>query len=641
MNVASRQALNLLSKKGVTRAVLARELSFEEIKAIRENTNIGLEVFVHGALCISVSGLCLFSSYLGGKSANRGACTQACRRCRNAEGESGYYFSPHDLQLLEKLPALMDIGVDSFKIEGRMKSAEYVGTVVRAYRLVMDGGAAAIPEAKLILENDFARKKTVFHFDDSALDKTYADGIDDSTAIETDAGNVDDARVTVDNEYIDPQSSGGTGILLGTIKQTRLQDGSACALVGGVMSSGALPEIGDTVRLHKANDSGRVSHKLSFVKGAGAEQVRAGAEGAASAEQKNAAQNSGGFWCDVPDGYGTGDTVYLVQRKAALRYPKLFPRDLGQYKRKPLFDSAPPVKAAAVNNKALSTPPDKLRHTTQPFPAGIYLALANAQDMYIAQAENVAAVILDYSAKNAAFLLKNRSTLPVKNGRLVINLKPDYFERETADTESAIKKLQDAGFHHYIVNNLGQAACFQKDASSGLIAGPYLYMFNAYSLAFVRGMGFEYFISPLENSKQNLEKTVADSFARSESPAISSLKKLRENIFITIYAEPALFRIADDLYRKYSFGDFSDSTGENFRLCSAIFGGGAIVTPERPFYIADKLQFLQKAGYGRFIVDLSTAKINKKFLKGLFKMINNGAIMDGASRFNWKDGFYC
>ena len=131
MNASSAAAVNLLSKEGIKRVVLARELHGEEIRSIRQNTASELEVFVHGALCVSESGLCLFSSYLGGKSANRGMCTQACRRYYEAEyagniKKHGYYFSPHDLQLIDRIPDLVTAGVDSFKIEGRMKSTEYV-----------------------------------------------------------------------------------------------------------------------------------------------------------------------------------------------------------------------------------------------------------------------------------------------------------------------------------------------------------------------------------------------------------------------------------------------------------------------------------------------------------------------------------
>ena len=108
MNVESAAAVNLLGKEGFKRVVLARELGLEEIKDIKAKTGVELEVFVHGALCVSESGLCLFSSFLGGKSANRGMCAQACRRLYTTESGGanfqGYYFSPCDLQLIDKIP---------------------------------------------------------------------------------------------------------------------------------------------------------------------------------------------------------------------------------------------------------------------------------------------------------------------------------------------------------------------------------------------------------------------------------------------------------------------------------------------------------------------------------------------------------
>ncbi|MCL2127719.1 MAG: U32 family peptidase, partial [Treponema sp.] len=155
MNVSSGRGVNALSRCGVSRVVLGRELGLEELRSVRAETNMELEVFAHGALCVSVSGLCLFSGYLGGKSANRGMCTQACRRLyhRGAASDSvqhpapedGYYFSPADLQLLEFLPSLAGAGINALKIEGRMKSADYVGAVVSAYRLVLDAIQDASP----------------------------------------------------------------------------------------------------------------------------------------------------------------------------------------------------------------------------------------------------------------------------------------------------------------------------------------------------------------------------------------------------------------------------------------------------------------------------------------------------------------
>ncbi|MDH3359249.1 MAG: U32 family peptidase, partial [Desulfobulbaceae bacterium] len=136
-----------LEQMGFTRAVLARELSVAEIGVIRQQTSIELEHFIHGALCFGISGQCLFSSFLNGTSGNRGRCVQPCRRLYQHQGKAGYYFSTNDFCAIEFLPQLIEAGVMSLKIEGRMKSAEYVGRVVAAYRLMLDAPSSRRKEA--------------------------------------------------------------------------------------------------------------------------------------------------------------------------------------------------------------------------------------------------------------------------------------------------------------------------------------------------------------------------------------------------------------------------------------------------------------------------------------------------------------
>lgn len=132
-----------IEKLGYSRCVLARELSIEEIKNICKNTNIEIEVFIHGALCICYSGQCLMSSLIGGRSGNRGKCAGTCRLPYSLlkdgeEQERGYLLSSKDVCTLDILPELIEAGVKSFKIEGRMKSKEYVGIVTSIYRKYID-----------------------------------------------------------------------------------------------------------------------------------------------------------------------------------------------------------------------------------------------------------------------------------------------------------------------------------------------------------------------------------------------------------------------------------------------------------------------------------------------------------------------
>ena len=144
MTLVSADGAKALSEYPVTRLVPARELSLEEIKQIRKNTTLEIEAFVHGALCYCYSGQCLFSSMIGGRSGNRGRCAQPCRMSYSViedgrkKAENLYVLSPKDMCTLEQIPELIEAGIDSFKIEGRMKRPEYSAGVTSAYRLMTD-----------------------------------------------------------------------------------------------------------------------------------------------------------------------------------------------------------------------------------------------------------------------------------------------------------------------------------------------------------------------------------------------------------------------------------------------------------------------------------------------------------------------
>ena len=167
-NTTNRYAVKFWQEQGVSRVILARELSLSEIKEIHEFVpEIELEAFVHGAMCISYSGRCLLSDYLDGRSSNRGACVQPCRwryeiRALNPtngqadwlpieQDEKGtYIFNSKDLNMLTRLQEMEGAGISSFKIEGRMKSPYYLATVINAYRRFMDGGDMSVSESELL-----------------------------------------------------------------------------------------------------------------------------------------------------------------------------------------------------------------------------------------------------------------------------------------------------------------------------------------------------------------------------------------------------------------------------------------------------------------------------------------------------------
>jgi putative protease len=607
MNIASARGANALSRHGVSRVVLSRELSLEELRGVKSETNLELEVFVHGALCISVSGLCLFSSFLGGKSANRGMCTQACRRLyRQTNGQSGYYFSPNDLQLLERVPDLASAGITALKIEGRMKSASYVGAVVSAYRVVLDaleeGGEdtvrRGIEVGREILRNDFARPKTKYFFNGDS-----------------------------DIDWLNPDQDGGTGISLGTILKVKGAGEERRALV--TPPRGLVPCARDSVRIHKGDDSGRVSHKLTF------------------AEAGNGGLTAGSFWISAPEG-SPGDHVYLIQTKAmSKRYA-------------PVIASNAKGGKGPGRDKAPLAPIFAKKKEQEAFPEGLYVMVPRPEDLYVLQSSRPERVMLCLSGKNAKYLLdENKPPLPFKPAEIILVLDP-WFPQEIAGYENGImaekiEGLFERGYTHYVVNNPGHFSLFKGFNKAKLIAGPWLYTFNSWSLSFVSSLGADAFISPLENNRQNLERTLGIESRESKKKVKKKhfTNPLHSKFFLTIFSWPPLFNIRADLSKVLELDRFEDNNGDVFSLATG--DEGSRVYPEKYFSIVDKLPFLKEAGFARFIIDFSAtgaakgSVLKKTNYRDIMRTIKENDSADkrgstrplpNSNRFNWKDGFY-
>ena len=150
-------------QKGFERVIFARELTQQEIAAITKKSAIQVEMFVHGALCYSLSGMCLFSSYLGGRGANRGMCMQPCRRMYQDGQQKHFIFSLKDNELINYMPQIKSMGVASLKIEARLKPAEYVFQVTKAYRTALDS-PENIEKARELIQDDLGREKTSYFF---------------------------------------------------------------------------------------------------------------------------------------------------------------------------------------------------------------------------------------------------------------------------------------------------------------------------------------------------------------------------------------------------------------------------------------------------------------------------------------------
>ncbi|MBQ7612655.1 MAG: U32 family peptidase [Spirochaetaceae bacterium] len=614
MNIASSKAANAMSRSGISRVVLARELSLDEIRTIKKNTSCELEVFVHGALCISESGICLFSSFLGGKSANRGMCTQACRRLYTVENSekkiSGYFFSPYDLQLLEFIPELVDAGVSSFKIEGRMKSAEYVGTVVSAYRYMLDNYQNnrhdAFTNARRILENDFARKKTTFLFLDNNLDKT-----------------------------LNPQQSAGTGIYIGKIasvasaseekqlkrnKPNDLSEQSGKTQFASLSSEeGFMPEVGDSIRLHNKQDTKRESCKI-----------------------KQVYELNGKTFFEIPLGFSVGDTVYLLQTKSMTkRYPDILPKNLERFTKKPhlhrerfakikqkmttfFFDSEVTVAESSAHSKSKSNKKQIINE--KEIPNGFYVQVSSIQDLHNLLNMRPKRVCINYNEDTRNYLVDKTKVLPFAKSEIFISLDPFVSEAQLESLEADLQACLDAGFKNFIVNNPAHISLL-RNTGTNLVVGPYLYVFNRFALRWLHENYLKAFVSPLENSFDNLEATLTDFGTQ-----------LRNNAIITVFSYPALFRIRKPLPDTYSFTQVSDKTGDMYRLLST--PSQSFVLPERPFSITEKIATLQKKGYQKFLLDFSHTSVKKSDYKIIFSACLNSEGLTDTSKFNWKEGFY-
>ena len=248
MSVHNLQGVLKLQELGFKRVVLARELSAEEIAYICEHSNVEIECFVHGALCICYSGQCLFSSMIGGRSGNRGKCAQPCRLPYTLVDENenqldkGYLLSPRDLCGIDYLPFLIKAGVTSFKIEGRMKTPEYVATVTRIYRKYIDLAKASIGE-----ENTTKTPKFVIDEQDKKdLLQVFNRGLSSSGHLAKDANK----------DLVFKEKPNNMGLPLGVVQNYNKNKGYITLKLKEPL------QIGDTIELEKETGSYTISELM-------------------------------------------------------------------------------------------------------------------------------------------------------------------------------------------------------------------------------------------------------------------------------------------------------------------------------------------------------------------------------------------
>jgi putative protease len=250
--------------------------------------------------------------------------------------------------------------------------------------------------------------------------------------------------------------------------------------------------------------------------------------------------------------------------------------------------------------------------------------------MYTAQSLRPAALIVSLTRKTLSQLSHTKTPLPFRPNDIILSFPAFWTEESFSLYGEFIPDLIKKGYKRFIINNMGQFSFFKnqqaKNDAALLIAGPSLYTFNRFSAAFFSAQNAALFITPLENNRQNLERT----FDTNE----------RNSVFITVFAYPPLFTIGSDLTKIYAPFEFSDNRDEHFRISHNGDRESSFVVPVKPFSITGKIPFLKKSGFKRFIVDFSGANVHKNDYKKIMGAALNALPINDSTYFNWKDGFF-
>ncbi|MFH1020227.1 MAG: peptidase U32 family protein [Pseudomonadota bacterium] len=605
------------SEMGFKRVVLAREMTLGEIGQIHRQCPVELEVFVHGALCFAYSGLCLFSSYLGGKSGLRGRCVQPCRRRytwgskgRGPGAPAGYLFSMNDLAGLELIPQLRQAGVSSLKIEGRMRSAQYVGSVVRAYRLALDNPAtpAVLAEAKELLEQAMGRKASLGYF-----------------------------KKAQPADIIAPQHSGNIGLFVGKIEKVTANRGQ--------MTLKEPLRIGDRLRIHQEGSGERQSFTLK-----GLWQGKVALEKAVAASKVQ---------LDLPPGAQWGDSLYKVdlgerRRQEAKKgiQPGLFSKKVAN-----LVDPRKLAQIAHFLGKPVSRPTGGKTREERPargqiqvhaqtrqgqaqgrrgvpqvqLPLEWWLKIDDFESLKVQLPTAPSRLVITLSRQTFAQFSRQQKRLTPYRRQLVWALPPVILEADLPFYREAIGHLRDSGYNAWQIGHLGQRLLFEaggqavaeageesppsgrKKGRAGtgqapserlLLFGDYtLNVLNSMSVQALAGLGLSNVQLAIETDRQNLFDVLGHKNALPMG--------------MTIYGLPPLFtaRLASPFF-KYDQPLVSPK-GEVIVLKQC--WGQTVAVADRPFSLVPHSAELAARGVAYGLVDLSHLHPRPDELVGIFR----------------------
>lgn len=668
MTVHNAAGVRQLEGMGFTRAVLARELSLEEIAAIRKQTHLELEHFIHGALCFSFSGQCYFSSWLGGKSGNRGRCAQPCRRRYRYNNQDGYYLSPNDLSAIDLLPELAAAGVCSLKIEGRMKSAEYVASVVAAYRQVLDASDAqrrdAVRAAKDKLKLSFGRLPTRGFLTGPNPTDIAVPSVKGSTGrflgeIQAVRGadilfKTRDRLHVGDRLRVQPQSDqAGTAFTVKTL------------LVSGRPAKLAPPETPVSIptpfagRFRKGDAVFKVSSEQAFTLSDAA--CRRRLEAAAPRAERidlEVGLTAGrlrlrGAWQDLRlerdyavdtypaenhplspailrEAFGRGGEAALelgALSAEALPPVVIPPKQLKEIRRgfyqefARLIAQERLATRRAHQQEALA----ELLSPGTPAPAGkprLSVLIGDPREAHLLGDPDVERVLIALTPRLARGLATGARKLAAQRGRIVWDLPFILFEDDWRSLQEAIRALYEIGFRAFRLNNLGHFELFAGLDELRLLGGYRLFCLNTQAMLAWRELGLGELGLYIEDDRDNLAELLR------RDPGVP--------LNLTVHAQVPLITSRIRLKGVRSDRDLVSDRGEKYRLDERT--GLTVLAAEQDFSLLGRLQELLRLGAERFVVELGHCGAFSPRGKQVLAAAKSDRPLTGTSPFNFDLG---
>ena len=449
--VHNHAGVNQLQRMGLERVVLARELRLEEIDDIASRTTAGLEVFVHGALCYSYSGLCLTSSYRGGHSGLQGRCVQPCRLQFRQGKKEGFFLSCNDLCALPVLSRLKKMRIAAFKLEGRMKPADYIARVVKAYRLVLDAPSQkeeeAVEQAREWLAQSPSRRLTTGFL-----------GAD------------------FQSEILSPHRSGSSGLWIGTVKKVER---------GRILVS-LRRDIRQGDRLRP--ETREAAEKSAFT----VSEIRS--EAGVAKEQGNAGDT---VLLQFPGRVVPGDRLFKVGTKTKAA------SGLWQKLRGAAPSGHPPSSPFPGKEEILREWPS-FASDTRRSEESVVLKAGSWAAMPAAFRSTAQRVVLVATRQNLEQVAKQRLS-PAQKNRFMWSLPALMMEKEIEYYRAAVNWYADKGFLAWEMNNWAHFDLFARGRSNlALAAGTRFNIRNAAAVAAMADAGCQWTILSLEITREEL-----------------------------------------------------------------------------------------------------------------------------------------